>query len=58
MSDELLSGWKAICRFMGCSRSSAMRWARDGALPVIRRDGGMVFARRDALERWLFERDG
>jgi tetratricopeptide (TPR) repeat protein len=49
-------GWKAIARYLGRDRTTAMRWAADRGLPVHRLPGGKrgsVYALGSELDAWM-----
>src|SRR6476620_12497329 len=51
-----MDGWKAIARYLGRDRTTAMRWAASRGLPVHRLPGGRrasVYAVGDELDAWL-----
>jgi hypothetical protein len=53
---DRLDGWKAIANFLGRERTTAIRWAKERALPFHRVPGGRtgtVFALRSELDAWL-----
>ncbi len=56
MTDRYLIGQKAICDYLGCSRSTLRRWVRERGLPAYRVRGGrrerLVVSLRE-LNRWL-----
>jgi tetratricopeptide (TPR) repeat protein len=54
-----LDGWKAISGYFGRDRSTVMRWAQHGGLPVHRMHGakgGSVFAYEAELAAWASQR--
>ena len=59
-----MDGWKAIARYLGRDRTTAMRWAAHRGLPVHRVPGGRratVYAVGHELDSWLLSpagRDG
>ncbi len=51
-----MDGWKAIARYLGRDRTTAMRWAASRGLPVHRLPGGRrasVYAVGEELDAWL-----
>lgn len=54
-SPDRIDGWKSIGAHFGRDRTTAIRWARERALPVHRMPGGKnatVYALRHELDRW------
>lgn len=52
---DRIDGWKSIGAYFGRDRTTAIRWARDRALPVHRIPGGKtatVYALRSELDAW------
>jgi len=49
---NILTGWKEIAKYLGCTVKTAMRLRRDEGLPV-KRKGGNVRATRDGVDRWV-----
>ena len=53
--DDRIDGWKAIGDYFGRDRTTAIRWAKDRALPVRSMPGGKtrtVYAYRGELDAW------
>ena len=53
---EILSGWKAIAKYLNCSTKTAMRKAEAEQLPVFRLNNSpksSVFASKRAINAWL-----
>ena len=58
---QRLGGWKAIARYLGRDRATAMRWETSRGLPVHRVPGGgraSVYAFGEELDEWLGRYDG
>ena len=54
IEERRLRGWKSIAAHLNVNQSTAIRWSKRDGFPVIRtRDGGSVYATREALDRWL-----
>ncbi len=56
MKPRYLNGQKAICGYLGCSRSTLKRWIQEQGLPVYRpahTKRGRVVASVQALDRWM-----
>ena len=51
-----LIGWKAICGYLECSRSTARDWRENRGLPIHRSRTGRPFARPCELEQWFTSR--
>lgn len=54
VEERRLRGWKSIAAHLKVNQSTAIRWSKRDGFPIIRtRDGGAVYATREALDRWL-----
>ena len=58
MTDNWLYGWKEICQYIGCSRSTALRHAKLFNMPIYRRLGKPRALKKE-LDVWLvnFDKD-
>lgn len=57
---DRIDGWKSIAAELGRDRSTAIRWARERALPVHAMPGGKsrsVYALRHELDAWMRGQD-
>ena len=53
---DRLDSWKRIAAYLGKDVRTAMRWSKDGGMPVHRHDGssrGAVYAYRSEIDEWL-----
>ena len=59
--NERIDGWKSIAAHLGRDRSTAIRWAKERALPVHALPGGKsrtVYALRHELDAWMRQETG
>ena len=53
---DRLDSWKAIAAFIGKDVRTALRWAKDGGMPVYHHAGrkrGAVYAYRSEIDAWI-----
>ena len=53
MTDDMLRGWKEIADFLKISESTAIRYERNGNMPVIRLFNGQIVGMRSELKAWI-----
>lgn len=55
-TDQLLTGWPAIAKYLGQPQAVAQRWAKDG-MPVEKKGRSMT-AKPEELSKWLSTESG
>jgi len=56
---DRLESWKEIAAFLGRDERTAMRWAKEQGMPILRAPGlkrGRIYAYRSELRRWVESR--
>lgn len=50
-----LTGWKAICAYIGRCQDTAETYAREYGMPILRDPGGAILALPSEIDRWIRE---
>ena len=55
IDDDILDCWKAIASYLKVSEKTAMRYAQQRELPVVKNQAGHPMIRKSDADKWMFK---